>query len=116
VPRCFRHNICTPLATMMAFLLLSNAAIASEGQVAAGQSLTGRLAFVEPALERITIVPDGEVHLFDLLVEDGSEVRQGDRVLTLSDLVIEVGRRVTVRYRVDGDRRIAESIIVDPPG
>jgi hypothetical protein len=35
--------------------------------------------------------------------------------LTLSDLVIEVGRRVTVRYRVENDRRIAESIIVDPP-
>jgi hypothetical protein len=28
--------------------------------------------------------------------------------------VIQVGRRVTMRYRVEGDRRIADSVIVEP--
>ena len=94
--------------------LLSATALVAVGQAPAAESLLGRLAFVEPSLRRIAVVPDGEVRLFELEVTDDSEVRQGDRDLTLPELVIQVGRRVTVRYRVEGDRRIAESVIVEP--
>jgi hypothetical protein len=94
--------------------LLSAVALVAVGQTPAAESLLGRLAFVEPSLRRIAVVPDGEVRLLELVVTDDSEVRQGDRELTLPELVIQVGRRVTVRYRVEGDRRIAESVIVEP--
>jgi len=99
---------------MVAGFLLSAAALAAVGQAPAAESVLGRLAFVEPALRRIAVVPDGEVQLFEVLVADDSELRQGDRQLTLSELVIQVGRRVTVRYRVEGDQRVAESVIVEP--
>ncbi len=62
------------------------------------------------------MLPEGEVKLVELLVADDGKVRQGDREVTLSDLVIQVGRRVTIRYRVEGERRHAESIIVEPEG
>jgi hypothetical protein len=101
---------------MVSVILLSAVVLGAGGQAPAEQTLVGRLAFVEPSLRRISVVPDGEVRMSDLFVADDTEVRQGDRVMTLSDLVIEVGRRVTVRYRIEGDRRIADSIIVDPPG
>ena len=101
---------------MATLLVLSATVLGAGDQDPAEQTVLGRLAFVEPSLRRISVVPDGEVRMSELFVDDDTDLRQGDRVLTLSDLVIEVGRRVTVRYRIDGDRRIAESIIVDPPG
>ncbi len=78
--------------------------------------MIGRLATVEPAFRRLAVLPDGEVKLVELLVADDGELRQGDRAVTLSDLVIQVGRRVTIRYRVEDGRRIAESVIVEPEG
>jgi hypothetical protein len=101
---------------MATLIWLSAAVLGARGQALPEQTLVGRLAFVEPSLRRISVVPDGAVRISDVFVADDTEVRQGDRVLTLPDLVIEVGGRVTVRYRIDGGRRIAESIIVDPPG
>lgn len=95
-------------------MLLSAAPIRARDQD--GVPLTGRLATVEPAARRIAVLPDGEVKLVELLVADDGEVRQGDREVTLSDLVIQVGRRVTIRYRVADERRLAESIIVEPEG
>jgi hypothetical protein len=79
-------------------------------------ALRGRLAIVEPASRRITVLPDGEADLVDLLVGDDSEVRHDDRELTLSELVLLVGRRVSIRYRLDNDRRVAQSVIVEPEG
>jgi hypothetical protein len=98
---------------MMVFFLLSGAALGSGGQ-APDQSLLGRLASVQPGLRRINVLPDGDIRVSDVFIADDSEVRQGDREVTLSDLVLLVGRRVTVRYRLDGDRRIAASVIVEP--
>lgn len=77
-------------------------------------TLAGRLATVEPSARRITIVPAGEVELVELFVPEEGEVLYEEERLTLSDLVIQVGRRVTVHVRVDGDRRIAHRIIVEP--
>ena len=76
--------------------------------------MLGRLASVQPGLRRITVLPDGDFRLSDVFIADDSKVREGDREVTLPDLVLLVGRRVTVRYRVDGDRRIATSVIVEP--
>ena len=116
VARDFLRAVCTTLASMMVFFLLSAAAIGSGGQAPADQSLRGRLASVQPGLRRITVLPEGDIRLSDVFIADHSEVRQGDREVTLSDLVLLVGRRVKVRYRLDGDRRIAASVIVEPEG
>jgi hypothetical protein len=62
------------------------------------------------------VLPDGAIRLSDVFITDDSEVRQGDREVTPSELVLLVGRRVRVRYRLDGDRRIAASVIVEPEG
>jgi hypothetical protein len=67
-------------------------------------------------VRRLAVLPDGEIKLVELLVADDSDVRLGDTEATLSDLVIQVGRRVTVHYRVENERRIAESVIVEPEG
>jgi hypothetical protein len=99
---------------MVAGVLLSVTVLAAGGQAPAAESLSGRLAFVEPSLRRIALIPDGEVRLSEFLVADEAELRQGERQLTLEELVIQVGRRVTMRYRVEGDRRIADSVIVEP--
>jgi multidrug efflux pump subunit AcrA (membrane-fusion protein) len=115
VPRYLLHASCTTFAIFAVFLL-SAAAPVARGQAPAVQSLRGRLAFVEPAFRRVTVLPYGESRVVELLVDEDCEVRQGDRELTLSDLVIQVGRQVTVGYRLEGDRRVAESIIVEPEG
>jgi hypothetical protein len=78
------------------------------------ESLRGRLATVEPTNRRLTILPDGEVKLLELFVGDDGELRQDDRPVTLAELVIQVGRRVTVDYRLDGTRRVVERLIVEP--
>jgi multidrug efflux pump subunit AcrA (membrane-fusion protein) len=115
VPRYRLHASCTTIAILAVFLL-SAAAPVARGQSTATTSLRGRLAFVEPAFRRVTVLPDGESRLVELLVDEDCDVRQGDRELTLSDLVIQVGRLVTVGYRLENDRRVAESIIVEPEG
>ena len=80
----------------------------------AGETLVGRLATVEPANRRVTVVPEGEVDLVEMFVAADGKLAHEERDLTLADLVIQVGRRVLVSYRVEGDRRIADSITVDP--
>jgi hypothetical protein len=77
-------------------------------------AVSGRLATVEPGNRRITILPEGEVRTVEMFVTDKSAVVHEDRSITLSDLVLQVGRRITVHFRVVGNRRVAERIIVDP--
>jgi hypothetical protein len=74
----------------------------------------GRLAIVEPAGRRITLLPEGSEDLEELIVAEDAEIRQGEREVTLEELVIQVGRRATVLYRELDGRRILRSIIVDP--
>jgi hypothetical protein len=74
----------------------------------------GRLATVEPAGRRVTLLPEGSADLEELMVAADAEIRQGERLLTLEELVIQVGRRVTVQYREFNGRRMVRSIIVDP--
>ena len=76
-------------------------------------TLLGRLATVEPANRRITVMPQETVDWVELFVAQDAQVEHKTRVISLADLVIHVGRRVTVQYRLDGEHRIADSIIVE---
>ncbi|HUE85485.1 MAG TPA: hypothetical protein VMO26_05355 [Vicinamibacterales bacterium] len=117
MPRHLPHALYAPLAaTISAFLLSAVIGVARGQDDASAPTLLGHLAFVEPAARRIAVLPQGEADLVDLLVADDGEVRQNDQKLTLSELVILVGRRVSVRYRIDNDRRVAQSVIVEPEG
>jgi hypothetical protein len=101
---------------MAVVFLLSAAAIFARGQDPSNLSLRGRLAIVEPAARRIAVLPDGEAHLVEMMVDNDGEVRYEDRQLTLSELVLLVGQRVSIRYRIESDLRVAHDIIVDPEG
>ena len=78
-------------------------------------SLSGRLATVEPSARRLTMIPENQVDRIELLLGDGAEIFQQEKKLSLSELVIEVGRRITVRYRMNNGVREARSITVEPP-
>jgi hypothetical protein len=115
VPRYLPHASRTTLLICLLVFVLSVAGAMARGQAdASAETLLGRLAIVEPASRRITVLPEGEVHLVEVFLDENGEVRLAERELTLAELVIEVGRRVTVRYRVEKDRRIAERVIVEP--
>ena len=77
-------------------------------------SISGRLATVEPSSGRITMIPDDEEDLIEMFVLEDSELLHEDESLTMSDLVILVGRRVSVVFEDTGDRRIALQITVVP--
>src|SRR5262245_25522262 len=71
--------------------------ITSATQPAATDELSavGRLATVEPAKRRVTMVADGESKQTELILDPAARVLQGDVEITLSDLVGMVGNRVT---------------------
>ena len=75
--------------------------------------MSGRLATVEPARRRITLVPIGESHIVELVIAERTEIMHAERALSLPELVVEVGRLVTVAYRLEGDRRIAERVTIE---
>jgi hypothetical protein len=104
------------LIIVLAALISAARVEAAVRRQAAGDALVGRLATVEPIIRRLTVVPEGEASLVEIFVAEDGEVRQGERRLTLSELVIEVGRRVTIRYRLDADRRIATRVTVEAAG
>jgi hypothetical protein len=76
-------------------------------------TISGRLATVEPARRRITIVPIGESQMVELVVAEHTEIIHAERPMVLPELVVEVGRLVTVAYRVEADRRIAERVTIE---
>ena len=78
------------------------------------ETVTGRLAIVEPTAARITVIADGEVELRSLNVAPDAQIRRGNEELTLSELVIQVGHRVAVRFRTDEGAVIATEITVEP--
>jgi hypothetical protein len=62
----------------------------------------------------VTLVPEGEVRRVEVFVAERGSVIHGESELTLTDLVIQVGRRVQVLYRMENDRRVADRIIIEP--
>jgi len=73
----------------------------------------GRIATVEPTHRRITIIPDEATARIELFLDKDGSIRRDDRPLSLRDLVLETGRRVEIRYRSDGLRRLAQTITVE---
>ena len=102
-----RRVACAAVVTVVMSSVLNG------GQTSA-QTIVGRLAIVEPSAARITVVVAGEVDLKAMAVARDAEIRQGERRLTLSELVIEVGRRVTITYRDEQGQPVATSINVEP--
>jgi hypothetical protein len=101
---------CAALTALSAFVASARA------QAAVDAELSGRLATVEPATGRITVLPEGEIRPTEVFAAADCEVRLEKRRLTLTELVIHVGRRVTIQYQLENDRRIARTITVDPEG
>ena len=76
-------------------------------------TVSGRLATVEPARRRITLVPIGESHIVELVIAERTEIMHAERAMSLPELVREVRSLVTVAYRFEGDRRVAERITIE---
>ena len=74
------------------------------------QSVTGRLAIVQPALGLVSILPDGEATTVELVVPPEAIILEAERQMSLVQLVVEVGRVVAVEYVVDANRRVATRI------
>ena len=75
--------------------------------------MTGRLATVQPALRIITLLPEGDTEIVELVLAPDAKIIHLDRELTLPALVVEVGSRVVIDYRVEGDRKIVARITVE---
>lgn len=108
----FRQLVTLGAITLSVLLSFSWPAAAGQEQSGDPPALIGRLATVEPSTRRITMIREGDVDLIELFVSDDAVVELGDRQVTLTQLVIEAGRRITVNYRLDGERRVAVRIIV----
>ena len=80
------------------------------------ETISGRLATVEPARRRITLVPVGDVAMVELDVADTAQIVHADELLSLPALVVQVGKLVTVAYRREGKRRIAERVTIEAWG
>jgi hypothetical protein len=102
---------------LVALLSLAPAAAsarpAQQAPAAAEVSLSGRLATVEPAARRVTIVVEGDEELTELIVDEDGELRHQDQPVSLSDLVTLVGSRVTVRCELRNGTRVAYAITVE---
>jgi hypothetical protein len=59
-------------------------------------------------------VPEGEVKRVEVLVAERSSVTHEESELTLTELVLHVGRRVTVHCRGQHDRCLVDRLIVEP--
>jgi hypothetical protein len=104
-----RAAVCAALPILLSAIASSTQAPAQPAETI----LNGRLATVEPASRRITVVSDGEADLTEMFVAEEAEVRVDKRPVTLSELVIQVGQRVSVTYLMEGARRIARVISVE---
>jgi hypothetical protein len=83
--------------------------------------MTGRLATVQPALRIITFLPEGETEILELALAPDAKIIQLDREhldreLTLPALVLEIGSRVVIDYRVEDGRAIVARITVEASG
>ena len=103
------------LAVVLAFDVTARASSPSQPKTVDDSSYQGRLATVEPSRRRLTLIPKGEWGMVELVLPEDGEIWHGSRELSLSDLVLEIGSRIRVRYRHEDGRRVAQSITVEPP-
>jgi hypothetical protein len=111
-----KNNVTRSLGSVVRVLVLSCAIFRNlDGSAQPSyDTLAGRLATVEPAAARITVIADGEVQMRALNVAPDAQIRKGQEELTLSELVIQVGRRVVVTYVSEDGAVIASEITVEP--
>ena len=76
-------------------------------------TISGWLATVEPARRRMRLVPVGEARMVELDVAEHAVIVQAEQPLSLPDLVVQVGKLVTVAYRLEGHRWIAERVTIE---
>jgi hypothetical protein len=102
------------LSVLVLFAVLGAVAGAAAWQESAGATiLVGRLATVEPANRRITLVVDGEESLTAVHVHEEAVVRDGEEGISLAQLVTLVGSRVTLSYEMQDGVRVTRSLIVE---
>ena len=51
--------------------------------------------------------------MVELVIAERTEIMHAERAMSLPELVLEVGSLVTVAYRFEGDRRVAERITIE---
>ena len=107
----FHLIVSVAAATIVSIGVAGAAGFVQTAEVAEA-TLTGRLATVEPARRRITMVPDGQSETVEFTVHADAEILQESDEVSLSVLVIEVGRRVDVNFRVVGGQRVAYKVTV----
>ena len=101
--------------TVLLTLLISVAAGAMlRDQQTDTASLVGRLATVEPAARRLTLLPEGTADLVEVFLTEDAAVVQDETELSLSELVIHTGRRIQVEYQLESGRRIGLRVTVEP--
>ena len=109
-----RYRLAALLIFIVTVLAAATASAARQEPLAQPEgSLSGRLATVEPRTRRLTLVAEGEIDLTEVILDTDGQVRQGEEVISLSDLVVLVGSRVSVRYRVENGVKVAETVTVE---
>jgi hypothetical protein len=99
------------IAAVLAVAFSTRAASSVHHDVAEEAAVFGRLATVEPALRRFTLVPDGQSEAISFVLDEGV-IWQESRELSLPALVTQVGSRVKVRYHIENGVRLARMITV----
>jgi hypothetical protein len=103
------------IAAVLAVAFTTRAASSVHQEFGEEVAMIGRLATVEPALRRITLVPEGQSEVVAFVLDDSGVIWQSSRELSLPALVTQVGSRVKVRYSVENGIRLARSVTVEPP-
>ena len=63
----------------------------------------------------MTLVPIGESITVELVIAERAEITHAEREITLPGLVMHVGSLVSVAYRFESGRRIAEVVTIEAP-
>jgi hypothetical protein len=103
------------IAAVLAVGFTTRAASSVQHDLAEEAAVFGRLATVEPAVRRFTLVPDGQSEAIPFVLDEEGVIWQESRELSLPALVTQVGSRVKVRYRIENGVRLARMITVAGP-
>jgi len=116
LPRLFR-SLALPaaLAALFAIALTAGAGSSGDVPVVEDPAFIGRLAGVETATGRLTLVPDGQTTMVDLILDAEGRIWKASRELSLAELAAQISSRIKVRYHLDAGRRIARSVTVERP-
>jgi hypothetical protein len=100
------------IAAVLAVAFSTRAASSVHHDVAEEAAVFGRLATVEPALRRFTLVPDGQSEAISFVLDEEGMIWQESRELSLPALLTQVGSRVKVRYHIENGVRLTRMITV----